>query len=191
MMKNEYEKMVSGEFYDATDKALVDARVQTRLILKEYNDSMPDNPLKRCEILERLFKFKYKNLIIEPPFQCDYGSNIELGENVYMNFGCTILDCAKVKIGSNTFIGPNTQIYTPVHPLDAESRRQCLEYAKTVEIGNDCWLGGNVTILPGVRIGNNCVIGAGAVVTKNIPDNSLAVGNPAKIIRRLENANVL
>ena len=183
---SEYEKMVNGEAYNALDKELSDARIRARFILKEYNNSAPDDPDQRAEILYRLFGKKYKNITIEPPLFCDYGINIELGENVYMNTGCTILDCARVKIGSNTFIGPNTQIYTPIHPLQADLRRKWLEYAKPVVIGDDCWLGGNVTIVPGVTIGNNCVIGAGAVVTKNIPDNSLAVGNPARVIRKLE-----
>lgn len=184
-MRSEYEKMISGEFYDSLDKELVNARTKAKFILKEYNESPPDNPEYRSELLSKLIGKLCKDITIEPPLFCDYGINIELGENIYMNTGCTILDCAKVKIGSNTFIGPHTQIYTPVHPLDAEARKKWLEYAKPVEIGSDCWLGGNVTIVPGVSIGNNCVIGAGSVVTKNIPDNSLAVGNPARVIRQL------
>lgn len=184
-MKTEYEKMLNGEFYFANDEELLKLRTETRMILQEYNNSAPNMPEKRKEILEKLFNAKYKDTIIEPPFYCDYGFNIELGDNVYMNFGCTILDCMKVKIGSNTFIGPNTQIYLPMHPLDAETRNSGAEYAKPVVIGRECWLGGNVTILPGVIIGDNCVIGAGAVVTKNIPPNSLAFGNPAKIAKTI------
>lgn len=185
-MKTEYEKMISGEFYQGFAPELVEMRTQTRFILQEYNNSRPDNEENRNKILQKLFKAPCNGTIIEPPFYADYGFNTELGKNVYMNFNCTILDCAKVKIGSNTFLGPSVQIYTPVHPLDAEERNSGMECGKEVTIGENCWIGGNVTILPGVTIGNNSVIGAGSVVAKGIPANSLAVGNPAKVIRTIQ-----
>ncbi len=190
-MKSEKEKMLAGELYQAFDSELVDMRTNCRLILDKFNYSTPDNMEKRVEILEELFAQKLEGVIIEPTFKCDYGSNIKLGKNVYMNFNCVILDCAKVKIGDNTMLAPNVQLYTPEHPIDYKTRNTYLEYAKPITIGKNCWLGGGVIVLGGVTIGEGSVIGAGSVVTKDIPPNSLAVGNPARVIKQIDNNNQL
>ncbi len=126
-----------------------------------------------------------KNVFVEPPFRCDYGTNIEIGDNFFSNYNLIILDCNKVKIGNNAFIGPNVGIYTVSHPIDKDIRNSGLEFAKPITIGNDVWIGGNVVILPGVSIGNNVVVGAGSVVTKNIPDGCVCCGNPCKVIRKI------
>lgn len=126
-----------------------------------------------------------KKYWIEPPFQCDYGYNIEIGENFYSNHNLIILDPAKVTFGDNVFIGPNCGFYTPEHPIDAQTRNLGLEYARPIKVGNNVWIGGGVTVLSGVTIGDNVVIGAGSVVTKDVPPNTLAVGNPCKVIKEL------
>jgi maltose O-acetyltransferase len=183
-MKTEKEKMISGEYYIAGDHVLVKERRKAKNLLHRLNVTEYRLTKKAKEILAELIPNTGKSFYIEPPFHCDYGYNMICGDNVYFNVNCVVLDCAPVTIGSNVFFAPNVQIYTATHPLDAELRKT-LENALPVSIGDDCWIGGNSVICPGVSIGKGCVIGAGSVVTKNIPDNSLAVGNPAKIIRKL------
>jgi maltose O-acetyltransferase len=183
-MKTEKEKMIDGEYYLAGDSDLVKGRRSAKILLQRLNITEYRMTKKAKEILKELIPNAGKNLYIEPPFHCDYGYNIICGDNVYFNVNCVVLDCAKVTLGSNVFIAPGVQLYTATHPLDAELRRT-LENALPITIGDDCWIGGNSIICPGVTIGKGCVIGAGSVVTKNIPDNSLAVGNPAKVIRKL------
>ncbi|MDQ6531631.1 sugar O-acetyltransferase [Flavobacterium sp. LHD-85] len=183
-MKTEKEKMISGEYYNPFDPELVKGRRAAKNLLHSLNVKEYRVTKKAKEILKELIPNAGAGLYIEPPFHCDYGYNIFAGENVYFNVNCVVLDCAPVTIGSNVFIAPNVQIYTASHPLDAELRKT-LENAYPVTIGDDCWIGGNSVICPGVTIGKGCVIGAGSVVTKDIPDNSLAVGNPAKVIRKL------
>ena len=183
-MKTEKEKMISGEYYNAFDPELVKGRRTAKNLLHSLNVKEYRVTKRAKEILKELIPNTGAGFYIEPPFHCDYGYNITCGENVYFNVNCVVLDCAPVTIGSNVFIAPNVQIYTASHPLDAELRKS-LENALPISIGDDCWIGGNSVICPGVTIGKGCVIGAGSVVTKDIPDNSLAVGNPAKIIRKL------
>jgi maltose O-acetyltransferase len=183
-MKTEKEKMITGEYYLAGDVILVKARRRAKNLLHRLNVTEYRLTKKAKEILKELIPNVGKNFYIEPPFHCDYGYNIICGDNVYFNVNCVVLDCAPVKIGSNVFFAPNVQIYTATHPLDAEARKT-LENALPISIGDDCWIGGNSVICPGVTIGNGCVIGAGSVVTKDIPDNSMAFGNPAKVIRKL------
>jgi maltose O-acetyltransferase len=183
-MKTEKEKMLAGEYYLANDETLVRERLECKKLLKKLNVDeylMNDNAKT---ILAKLIPNAPESLYIEPPFNCDYGYNITCGENVYFNVNCVVLDVMSVTLGNNVFCGPHVQIYTATHPLDAVQRR-VKENAKPVTIGDDCWIGGGSVICPGVAIGNRCVIGAGSVVTKDIPDDSLAVGNPAKVIRKL------
>ena len=183
-MKTEKEKMLSGENYFSNDKELVLERTKAKKLLHKLNVTEYVVNGNSRAILRELMPNVNKRLYIEPPFHCDYGYNIHSGESVYFNVNCVVLDAMKVTIGNTVFFGPNVHIYTATHPTNAIERRT-LEFSKPVTIGNDCWIGGNTVICPGVTIGNGCTIGAGSVVTKSIPDNSLAVGNPAKVIRNL------
>lgn len=151
----------------------------------EYNQILPSQTEKRQKLLKELFGKTKGDFLIQSPFWCDYGYNIEIGENFYANHGCVILDGAKVVFGDNVFIAPNCGFYTAGHPVDTTRRNKGLEYAYPITVGNNVWIGGGVNVMPGVTIGNNVVIGAGSVVTKNIPDNVIAAGNPCKIIRNI------
>lgn len=183
-MKSEKEKMLEGEMYSPMSKELYEERTAAKKLLHRLNVTEYLMSKASALILKELLPNASKNIYIEPPFHCDYGYNIHCGSRVYFNVNCVVLDSAKVTIGSNVMFGPAAQIYTAAHPLDIETRRK-LEFAKPVTIGDDCWIGGGAIICPGVTIGKGSVIGAGAVVTKDIPENSLAVGNPAKVIRKL------
>ncbi len=185
-MNTEKQKMLSGDLYDASDPELMKERRQARLLLKQFNDAGEELAEQRLLILQLLIPLQGKNVWIEPPFHCDYGSNIQLGDKVYFNFNCIILDVMKVRIGSNTLIGPAVQIYTAMHPMNWKERAQGPEFAKPVSIGSDVWIGGGAIICPGVSIGNHCVIGAGSVVTKDIPDDVFAAGNPCRPIKQVE-----
>lgn len=183
----EKEKMLAGELYDANyNEFLANERLKAKQLCYEYNQLEPKNIEKRVQILKDLLGKTKNDFRIEQPFICDYGYNIELGENFYSNHNLIILDANKVKIGDNVFIGPNCGLYTSGHPTNVEERNQGLEYAKPIEIGNNVWIGGNAVILPGVKIGDNTVIGAGSIVVKDIPSNVVAVGNPCKPIKNIE-----
>jgi maltose O-acetyltransferase len=184
-MKTEKEKMLAGENYFGNDKELSVERAKAKKLLHKLNVTEYVVNGNSRAILKELLPNAHKRLFIEPPFHCDYGYNIHSGENVYFNVNCVILDSTKITIGSNVLFGPGVHIYTSTHPLDAEERRT-KQFSKPVIIGNDCWIGGNTVICPGVTIGIGCTIGAGSLVTKDIPDNCLAVGNPAKVIRKLK-----
>ena len=182
----EKEKCNLGLLYGANyDPELLSDRETAKELLYDYNRLRPSQQTERTELLKKLLGRTGENFIIEPPFACDYGYNIEIGENFYANVNLDILDGAKVKIGDNAFIAPNVGIYTAGHPLNASQRNQGLEYAYPVTIGHNVWIGAGAIILPGVTVGDNVVIGAGSVVTKDIPDKSLAVGNPCRVVRKI------
>jgi maltose O-acetyltransferase len=183
-MRSEREKMLAGELYNALDPELVTARNRARDLCQALNRSREEDVEERRRILQDLFGTGGDTVWMQPPFYCDYGSNIELGERVFFNFNCVVLDVCTVRIGSFTLFGPAVQIYTPLHPLDAQLRRR-EEYGKPIEIGADVWVGGGAIILPGVRIGARAVIGAGSVVTRDVPEATFAAGNPCRAIRSI------
>jgi len=185
----EKNKMLSGKMYNPNDRTLAEERHRARIIFQKINSMNDENKKERRKLLYELLPNANKGLWIEPPFFCDYGYNIKTGKSVFMNFNCCILDVMEVNIGNNVLFGPNVQIYTATHPIVAKTRNTWLEFAKPVNIGNDVWIGGGVVICPGVSIGNGAVIGAGSVVTKNIPDDVVAVGNPARIIKNIDNSS--
>jgi maltose O-acetyltransferase len=183
-MPTEREKMLQGEPYDPLDPELVAARARARDLCQDLNATREAAHEERRRILKALFATGGDSVWMQPPFFCDYGSNIELGERVFFNFDCVVLDVCTVRIGSFTLLGPAVQIYTPMHPLNAELRRK-EEYGKPVEIGSDVWVGGGALILPGVTIGARAVIGAGSVVTRDVPEGVFAAGNPCRVIRAI------
>lgn len=184
---NEKEKMLKGLLYDANyDIDLCKERVQCKTLCYQYNNIIPNDEENRIRILKSILGKTKEKFLIEQPFFCDYGYNIEIGENFYSNHNLIILDAGKVTFGDNVFIGPNCGFYTSGHPLEAEPRNKGLEYAYPIKVGNNVWIGGNVAVLPGVTIGDNCVIGAGSIVTKDIPPYSVAVGNPCKVIKNIK-----
>lgn len=184
---SEKEKMLSGMWYvaDCSDKTLYEERLKCKSLCYEYNQLNPLKSEERKALMKKILGKTGENFLIEPSFQCDYGYNIEIGENFYSNHNLVILDPGKVVFGDNVFIGPNCGFYTAEHPLDYETRNKGFEIAKPIKVGNNVWFGGGVTVVGGVNIGDNVVIGAGAVVTKDIPSNTVAVGNPAKVIKKL------
>ena len=182
---SEQEKMISGQLYNSTDEKLSQQRIKAKKLCRKYNNLEPDNYEERKSILKKLLGKTKENFWIEPNFWCDYGYNIEIGENFYSNHNLVILDPAKITFGDNVFIAPNCGFYTAGHPIDAELRNQLLEFAYPITVGNNVWFGGNVVVLPGVTIADNVVIGAGSVVTKDIPANVVAVGNPCKVLREI------
>lgn len=177
--------MLAGELYDALDQQLSAERIRTRILLKKLNDAAEEQAEERGQILKELIPDAGEGLWLQPPFYCDYGTNMKLGEKVFFNFNCVVLDVMQVKIGSRTLIGPGVHIYTATHPIDHKERASGLEFAKPVTIGEDVWIGGAAIICPGVTIGDRSIIGAGSVVTKDIPSDVIAAGNPCKVIRNI------
>ncbi len=184
-MRSEKEKMLAGELYHVLDAELTAERTRARWLLRWLNETPPDQPEERARIIRQLIGRAGARVTIEPPFYCDYGSNITLGDDVFFNFNCVILDVMPVEIGSRVLFGPGVQVYAATHPLQAAARQTGLEYGRAVSIGNDVWVGGGAIICPGVRIGDGTVIGAGSVVTRDIPEGVLAVGNPCRVQRQL------
>jgi maltose O-acetyltransferase len=184
-MTTEREKMLSGALYNASDPELAGSRRRARTLLRAFNASRDEEQEERRRILGALFGAAGEGLAIEPPFFCDYGSNIRLGDRVYFNFNCVILDPAQVTIGSDVLFGPGVQIYTATHPIDPRERRSGLEGGRPIVIGSDVWVGGAAILCPGVRVGDRSVIGAGSVVTRDIPEGVVAAGNPCRVLRSL------
>ena len=189
-MNTQKQKMLAAELYDPADPKLKSERRRARLLFGQFNATTIEQPLLRKELLKELIGGYKKDLVIEPPFYCDYGSNIHVGEKVFFNFNCVILDVCKVTIGNRSLFGPNVQIYAATHPMDAAIRAEGLENGKPVVIGSDVWVGGGVIICPGVTIGDRVVIGAGSVVTRDIPSDSFAAGNPCKVIKQIDSGNM-
>lgn len=182
----EKEKMLAGMIYDANyDKELIEERKQAKDLCYRFNQLMPSDDDGQQELLRELLGSMGKNCEIKAPFWCDYGYNIEVGRNFFANHNIVILDAAKVTFGDNVFVAPNCGFYTAGHPIDANQRNAGLEYAKPITIGNDVWIGAGVHVMPGVTIGSNVVIGGGSVVVKDIPSDSVAVGNPCRVIRKI------
>lgn len=182
---NEIERMIAGEVYFASDSKISEKYKYAKDMNRLYNLTTDSEESKRLEIITNLFGKIGENFHIEPPFRCDYGFNIEIGKNFYANYECIILDVCKVNIGDNVFLGPRVSIYTAAHPISSKIRNTGLEFGKSITIGNNVWIGGDSIINPGVNIGSNVVIGSGSVVTKNIPSNVIAVGNPCKVIKEI------
>ena len=194
----EKEKMLGGKLYDTSDKELRKISLNAHTLCTKYNRTPSVKDRKRAAILDKLFPDKKKNCYLEGPIYIDYGVNTHIGENFYANFNFTVLDSAEIKIGDNVMMGPNCTLVAPVHPFLPSERNvrfkedgssYNLEFSKPIEIGDDCWLASNVTVIGGVKIGKGCVIGAGSVVTKDIPDYSLAVGKPCKVLRKSTDAD--
>lgn len=187
----EKEKCAAGILYDANyDKDLIKERERCKDICFEYNNTKPSELDSKIPLLKNLLGKTNGDFYIQAPFWCDYGYNVELGKNFYANHNLMILDGAKVKFGDNVFIAPDCGFHTAGHPIDAERRNQGLEYAYPITVGSDVWIGAGVQVLPGVTIGSNVVIGAGSVVTKDIPDNVVAVGNPCRVLRTISDEKV-
>lgn len=185
---NEKERMIAGFPYNPFDETLLKERSAARKLIQTYNASDAENEDERRKILDNLLSpaCRGKKLFVEPPFRVDYGYNITAGNNLQANFGCVILDCAPITIGENCLIAPGVHLYAATHPIDPKYRQDNEDYyelAYPIKIGDNCWIGGQAVICPGVTIGNNVTVGAGSVVTKDVPDNVVVAGNPAKIIR--------
>jgi maltose O-acetyltransferase len=179
-LATEKEKCLAGLPYNPADPELRDDRIRARILFRKYNTAEYEDIKTYREILAQLLPHCADDIFIEPPFYCDYGYNIHAGHNVYFNFNCILLDTCTITIGDNVLAGPGVHIYAATHPSDATERREIWEIGKPVTIGDDCWIGGQATILPGVTIGKRCIVGSGAVVTRDIPDDTKVGGNPAR-----------
>ena len=185
----EKKKMLRGDLYMGSDPQLAGEREAVRVILREFNTQISYADVeKRKEFGYKIFPNAGKNLHIEPPIFCDYGHNVLIGDDCFFNFNCVLLDTCLITIGNAVKFGPNVSIYTATHPFNAKVRRTGLESGEKISIGDDTWMGGNSTVLPGVTIGKRVIVGAGAVVTKDVPDDAVVAGNPAKIIRMTDNS---
>ncbi|MDR7151626.1 maltose O-acetyltransferase [Hydrogenophaga palleronii] len=183
--KSQKEKMLAGEFYVADDPELIAAHLRAQAILARFNATAADASEERRALLTDLFARFGEGSVLKPSLRCDYGFNVSIGERVFINFDCVLLDCNRIDIGNEVQFAPGVHIYTATHPLDAKQRRSGLEFALPVVIGDGAWLGGGAIVCPGVTIGENTVVGAGSVVVRDLPANVLAVGNPCRVVRQL------
>jgi len=182
---SEYEQILAGRMYDASDPELVHRRARARGLTRRFNLSREDEEEMRASLLAELLGEVGADVLVEPPFQCDYGSQIQIGDQVAINFNCVVLDCASVRIGDHALLGPSVQIYTAEHPVDPGERRRGLESAAAVTIEENVWIGGGAIVCPGVRIGAGTTVGAGSVVVRDLPPGVLAVGNPCRVVREV------
>ena len=180
-----WEKLQNGLIYDDSDEDLFQRRIEAKKLFRAYNKTEDEDTELRNQLMQQLFKKVGKNVWIEPDFKCEFGKNISIEDDVYINFGCVILDCAEVTIGAHSLLGPNIGIYPVNHATDAEERMNGGCYGKPIHIGRNVWLGGDVKVLAGVTIGDNAIIGTGSIVTKDIPANVVAVGNPCRVIKEI------
>lgn len=197
---NELEKCMAGEYYNCHDPIFLEFKRKSRELLSQYHDCSYEQKTEKYAILQQLFGGIGTNVSVGNPFLCDYGRNIYIGDNVSINMNCTFVDCNKIEIGHHVLIASNVQLYTAAHPVELSERLTadwqpesgtyfCQTYALPIKIGDFCWIGGGVIILPGVTVGNGTVIGAGSVVTKDLPSNCVAVGNPCRVIRKINGEN--
>jgi maltose O-acetyltransferase len=185
-MNGEKAKMLSGDLYDPSDPTLVAEREQARALTRWYNGTSADESGTRRRILGELLGATGDRLRVEPPFRCDYGSNVHVGDDVYLNVGCVFLDVRRVTLGDSCLLGPGVHVYTATHPLDPAERASGLEYGEPVALGDDVWVGGQAVVTPGVTVGDAAVVGAGAVVTDDVPAGVVVAGNPARVVRELD-----
>ncbi|OKL56439.1 hypothetical protein UA08_08159 [Talaromyces atroroseus] len=189
---DDYEKMISGMTYNSFAPELVEGRLRGRKLVKKYNDYLPDDATDESLAADRDVMLKEfighvgKDVCIDPPFRVDYGCNIIIGDRFYANFNMVILDCAIVTIGDRVKFGPNVSVFAATHPVEVQERRDAPDYSNEVTIGNDCWIGGHSVIMPGVTIGDGVTVGANSVVTRDIPSFSVAVGSPARVIKKVK-----
>ncbi|QCJ48288.1 MULTISPECIES: sugar O-acetyltransferase [Haloprofundus] len=185
-MTTEREKMLRGDPYDPFDPRLVEERSRARSLTRWYNDTEETETETRAALLAELFGTVGENAFVEPPFRCDYGSQIHVGDEFFANFGCVMLDVCEIRFGSHCLLGPGVHVYTATHPLDAETRREGVEFGDPVTVGDDVWVGGQAVLNPGVSVGDRAVVASGAVVTGDVPSDVVVGGNPARVLKELD-----
>ena len=184
-MPSEKEKMLAGELYDASDPRLTSERQNAEALTSWYNETAPEATDRRRQLLGELFGSLGDGAVVEPPFRCDYGSTVHVGDDCYANVDCVFLDVCRIDVGRHCLVGPGVHLYTATHPLDAETRAEGPEYGRPISIGDDVWIGGRAVVNPGISVGDRSVVGSGTVVTEDVPDDVVVQGNPAQVIKEL------
>lgn len=182
----EFKRMIQGELYDSSNVEVSGAAVERRVLVEGYNETSIKDTYERSELLDKILGNKGRNVTIWAPMYVDHGRNISIGNNFFANFDCIFLDAGPITIGNNVMVGPRVSFLTATHPIDSDVRNRGLEYAKAINIGDGVWIGGGAIILPGINIGSNAIVAAGSVVSKNVPKDTIVAGNPAKVIRNIE-----